>query len=679
MKSHHIILGFYEGHNASATVMQDGKVIAAIEEERFSRNKNHDGRPAGCFPETCVDQSLKTANVSLKDIGSIAVPLRHPKNAIPFYLEFMGDLLKERNWKRLRYLFRNKIGHMSWKHWYPKVSSQLPQFWNDLEAVIPSTLFRTLTWALFPVLYNFKRIDRIETFFSERGFTGKFEFFDHHHAHAASAYYTQPKRKDILVVTHDGMGDGTCGCVYTARDGHLVPVEKLEYSHSFGQFYFLITSLLGMIGGRHEGKVTGLAAFGKPVCRVLTEACRQSKSDTFHFSFFNHDQWGIYPGKELWFAVLLPALKTLSGLLMQYRPQDIAASAQNCLEKAFVPWIDRRLSRYGASHLCLAGGLFANVSLNAKLLHQTAAESLYVHPAMNDGGLSLGAALLSSRRRMHKFAHIDLQGCYLGTAYCDGDMVAALARAGECIQFRRITDPVSVTADLLAQKKVVAVFQGRFEYGPRALGNRSILVHAGDPTVNQWLNKQLNRTEYMPFAPAVMGEFSRDMFTDLSGAELAAKYMTVALQCTSRMKAVAPASIHVDGTARPQILYPGSNSFLRRVLACYYEKTGTPCCINTSFNRHGEPIVATPEQAIEAFIESNLDCMVMGPYLVRPSQPDFTPVFGDEEHAITSALDTLSKLPLRAYSELIPYILEHGRTSRIDHAIAQIVEAIKAL
>jgi carbamoyltransferase len=245
-------------------------------------------------------------------------------------------------------------------------------------------------------------------------------------------------------------------------------------------------------------------------------------------------------------------------------------------------------------------------------------EGIFIHPNMGDGGCGTGAALLEWGGRPE--AVKPLRDVYLGPEFSNDVIADALKRAQLAATMPR---PISAAiARLLAEGKVVARFDGRMEYGPRALGNRSILYHAKEPAVNQWLNQRLGRTEFMPFAPATLSEHRHACYHHTDGAEYAAQFMTITFDCTEAMKRDCPAAVHVDGTARPQLVTKESNPGFYSILTEYYQLTGIPSVINTSFNMHEEPIVCTPDDAIRAFLQGNLDYLAIGDFLVRhPSSP----------------------------------------------------------
>jgi carbamoyltransferase len=231
---------------------------------------------------------------------------------------------------------------------------------------------------------------------------------------------------------------------------------------------------------------------------------------------------------------------------------------------------------------------------------------------LGDGGCGTGAALLPFMQPGRTWAPI--ADVYLGPDYSDKEIAEALRTAQLPFDHYDAIEPK--IAQLIASGKVVARFNGRMEYGPRSLGNRSILYHAHEPEVNQWLNQRLGRTEFMPFAPATLNEYRHECYKNIDGAEYAAQFMTVTFDCTEKMRKDSPAAVHVDGTARPQLVTATSNPSFHAVLTEFHKLTGVPSVINTSFNMHEEPIVCAPDDAIRAFLQGNLEYLAMGPYLV---------------------------------------------------------------
>ncbi|MDO8628764.1 MAG: carbamoyltransferase C-terminal domain-containing protein, partial [Nanoarchaeota archaeon] len=263
--------------------------------------------------------------------------------------------------------------------------------------------------------------------------------------------------------------------------------------------------------------------------------------------------------------------------------------------------------------VALAGGVFGNVKLNQRII-EVGAKHLFVHPHMGDGGTGAGAALHYAM--VHgKIKPYEMPHAYLGPDYAEEEMKSELVKQG--LQFEKLDDIESQVAELLAKDKVVSFFSGAMEYGPRALGARSIMYSAVDPQVNDWLNKRLSRSEFMPFAPVTLERFAKKCYVNVDPGLLAARFMTVTFDCTDFMKSSSPATVHVDGTARPQLISKDIHPSYNKVLEEYYKITKIPSVVNTSFNMHEEPIVCSPFDAIRAFKLGHLDYLALGPFLVK--------------------------------------------------------------
>jgi len=302
---------------------------------------------------------------------------------------------------------------------------------------------------------------------------------------------------------------------------------------------------------------------------------------------------------------------------------DLAWAIQYLLERDVTRMIEETIPHIDGQPICLAGGVFANVKLN-KLVKEMGFGEIFVQPAMGDGGLAYGAPLQRLASERGELAPYRLESVYLGPEFGEDAMRAAIRAEG--LEARRYDEVEPAIAELLAEGRVVARFNGRMEFGPRALGNRSILYHCADATVNDWLNKRLDRTEFMPFAPATIEDEAHASFTGLRGAEHTAEFMTITSDCSDAFKASCPAAVHVDGTARPQIVRRETNPSFHAVLDAYRRLTGVGTVVNTSFNMHEEPIVCTPEDAVRSFVRGHLDYLAMGPFIVE--NPGLGPVVG---------------------------------------------------
>jgi carbamoyltransferase len=291
----------------------------------------------------------------------------------------------------------------------------------------------------------------------------------------------------------------------------------------------------------------------------------------------------------------------------------VAAAYQKVLEEIGSQYVAYWAKETGLSNLVLSGGVVANVKANQRFFEAPGIKNIFVHPNMGDGGCGVGGALLLEAKNGLK--PYRLKDVYFGPEYTREEILEELRK--ESLVGEEPADLEHAVAKLLADGNIVARFEGRMEYGPRALGNRTIMYHAKDPSVNLWLNQQLNRTEYMPFAPVCMWERRDKCYKNMEGADYAAEFMTVTFDCTPWFIENCPAAAHVDGTARPQLVRQDVNPKYHRILAEYEKLTGVPSVINTSFNMHEEPIVCTPFDAIRAFKLGHIPYLAIGPFLVK--------------------------------------------------------------
>jgi carbamoyltransferase len=451
---------------------------------------------------------------------------------------------------------------------------------------------------------------------------------DHHTCHAASAYY--PSGFDEAeVVTMDGVGDTYSSRFFHGKGGKLTP--RAEFFHTqlpLGHNYEYVTTMLGFHPHRHCGKVTGLSAHGRPDDRLMREL--ESWIDEVWsaargrpYFFMLHSQHGSTEGDEHFDAARRELREIRQRRFGDWSDRDMAGAIQNLLERDVVRLIQQVIPEIDGQPICLAGGVFANVKLN-KVIKDLGFGNIFVQPAMSDGGLAFGGPLQAMAER-DGLTPYRLDNVYLGPEYDEEEMLRAIRAEG--LEARRYEPVEPKIAELLAQGRVVARFNGRMEYGPRSLCNRSILYHCADASVNDWLNKRLDRTEFMPFAPATLAEEVSKSFVGLEGAEHTAEFMTIISDCSDWFRKECPAAVHVDGTARPQVVRRETNPSMHRVLEEYRSLTGVGTVVNTSFNMHEEPIVLTPEDAVRSFVRGHLDYLAIGPYIVE--NPDLGPVVGE--------------------------------------------------
>ena len=592
--------------NTTICLVEDGKIIAAMGEERFSRQKMHSG-----FPHLALQELLTRYKLTADDIDYVAYSFFDAETERSLMLE--GQRIYEEKMRQTSSAdifanFRN----------LPKAEKKtfnipgLPEEKLYMKKPWYMDAFYTLASKLnfFGEALQKRYYDKwIETAYEDHSYyqkellqglkkfklSDKLIRFDHHLCHSANAYYTSGF-DEALIVTLDGYGSGLAGSIAVGKNGKIERIHDLHYPASLGEFYERVTSSLGFRPSRHEGKIVGLAAYESP--DVLSKVVG---------SYFE-----VKDGDVLY---KLPHNFFFSRYLASCFPKPAVGSAyQYVLERVACEYVSYHQKKTGLKNLVLSGGVVANVKANQRLFEIPGIEKIFVHPAMGDDGCCVGAALLltSQKQELKPYA---IKNAYFGPGYTEEEMEDALKQEG--LTPERPEDLEKRVAELLVEGKIVARFNGRMEYGPRALGNRSILYHAKDPSVNLWLNTQLKRTEFMPFAPATLYEQREKCYKNISGAEFPAQFMTITFDCTDFMLEQCPAAVHIDGTARPQLVRKEINESFYRIIEEYYKLTGNPSIINTSFNMHEEPIVCTPYDAIRAFKLGHLHYLAIGPFLVK--------------------------------------------------------------
>jgi len=421
-----------------------------------------------------------------------------------------------------------------------------------------------------------------------------------------SAIYTSGF-DSCLAVSVDGFGDAVAGRVSLFRDGAVKNLNAIPIYHSIGTYYIFAAAICGFPKIYHCGKVTGLAAYSPREGAALDYFRKRIVFDKKTGKIINTGYFLIQQFQEM--------KRELSGLPIE----EIAGAVQRRTEEVLTAYIDYWIRRSGEGKIALAGGVFANVKLNQRLSQLPSVEKIFIHPNMGDGGLPAGAAFEALRELCGgKLKPYGLDHVFLGpTIVTEGLEERTLARQLKCTRRSNINETI---AQHLADSKVVARVTGAMEYGPRALGNRSLLYQATDPTVNDWLNKKLNRTEFMPFAPMLLEEDAHLLLKDYSDKNShTAQFMTITYDVTDLCQRTLPAIIHVDGTARPQIIRKETNRDCYEILKHYKAKTGLLAIINTSYNLHDEPIVQSSDDAIRAFKLGRLDVLILDDFEITLS------------------------------------------------------------
>jgi len=574
-----LILGISELDNDSgAALIKDGVTLGAANEERFSRVKQQDGVPA-----QAIDWMLKHAGATIHDVDEILC-VRQDVDAEVSHDQKQLDSVK---WMSLRGPLSWRIANYGvWRFRNFKNRQNLSAVQNQ----------RLLDWA------KERGVDRT-----------KIERPDHHLMHAACAYYASGF-EEALAFTVDGWGDGKTATLYACRHGRFELVHEVLLPHSAGIFYSAITKAAGYRPFRHEGKITGLAARGHhdEECMAFARAGLYNTDGSFEAPL----NYGSYP----W----------LKRLIKKKGPEMLAYAYQHTLEDVMVRYVTPYLKKTGIKNLCIAGGVAANVRVNQKLHEIPGVEGTFIFPHMADGGLGWGAAMWAWHRKQEKtlgskwrYEPKPIHDVYWGPNFSDDEILKIIEKEG--VRHTRPADIDVTIGTLLAEGELIARFQGAMEFGPRALCHRSILYQPTDPTVNDWLNERLHRTEFMPFAPVTLDEDASRMYKNMQGATHPANFMTMTFDCTEEMTRTCPAVVHIDGTARPQTVRPDLDASTHRVLKCYKEKTGLSSVINTSFNMHEEPIICTPLDAIRGARSARFRYLAIGPFLCEFDNPSPPP------------------------------------------------------
>ncbi|MDQ6965217.1 MAG: carbamoyltransferase C-terminal domain-containing protein [Mariprofundales bacterium] len=545
-------------HNAGAALLKQGRLVAAVEEERLSRIKMDAHYPVRAIDWVRQFGDSESTPVAVARLSRLAM---------------VQDV-----WRNMRYWARHSENSRQRRHF---ISAMLSFTLNGIAEQITGK-------AALPTALRQRTRHNIR----------------HHHAHAAGGYYCCPWPDEaVLVITLDGSGDADCGTVWIGQQGRLQQQLAVPSPHSIGGVYTAFTRHLGFQPTRHEGKVLGLAAYGR--------AEPFSERLATHISL-----QGDYPVFDTLLAQLAyqrfaPAIaaRMADGLSRE----DVAAGLQATTEQTVLHFVRHWIAKTGVNRLALAGGVFANVKLNQRIMQLDEVDNIYIFPNMGDGGLAAGAAMAADAYEHGSLSPQLLSSVYLGQDITSDDAAIALKQAQ--LEFQRPDNLAEVAAKLLADGRVVARAAGRMEYGPRALGNRTLFASCSDATINQWLNERLQRTEFMPFAPIIMEEHAADYFPDWRPEHVAARFMTITYDASDLAKQSIPAAIHVDGTARPQVLRQQDNPEVYAILAAYHAITGVPALINTSFNMHEEPIVCSAHDAIRAFQLGHIDALICANHL----------------------------------------------------------------
>lgn len=556
-------LGINDGHTAGAALVRDGRVVAAIQEERLVNVKNYSG-----VPQKAIHEVFRISGIHPQDVDVVAIVSLNrvyaPLAEMPFEVRLFEKI---------------------------------------------SPFVHSHAWSRFYVqmLHRRRRLDELRRVLRELGLDSKeLMFVEHHRAHAATAFYPRPWDGPALILTADGAGDGLSSTVAVGEGDHMERVASSTYYDSVGNSYYSeITAYLGMKRWEHEYKVMGLAPYGR------ADYCLDAMRSLIR----------IHPHRPLEFQNTsgkcgTQLQKTLRRRLAGQRFDNIAAACQQYFEDLMIQWVRNAIAATGQHKVACAGGLFLNVKANKRLRELPEVEDVFFYPACDDGGTPVGAALeayvRACERDGRKPTRLPLGNLYYGSTFSDEAVEAAIHRRGHAAHAVRLDGLEEELGKLIAKGKIVARFAGATEWGPRALGNRTILADPRNLHVVKRLNSAIKQRDFwMPFAPSLLEERMGDYLVEPRPA----RYMIEAFDTTPKGVELAAALHPQDGTARPQTVNSWNPGY-RKILETFQEQTGVGGLLNTSFNLHGYPIVGTPDLALWTFEGSALDALAIGNYLV---------------------------------------------------------------
>jgi carbamoyltransferase len=581
------ILGINAYHgNASSAIVCDGKLIAAVEEERFNRVKYAAG-----FPSAAIRYCLKEAGLTLKDIDHVAVP-------------------------------RNPYARLGTKLWY---AIRMPSFARERAKII--TKFTGIPEALAAAFDS-----------DPANLKASFHRVEHHQAHLASSFFVSPFEEAALL-SADGLGDFASSMWGVGRGNRMEIEDAIAFPHSLGLYYSAVTQYLGFLKYGDEYKVMGLAAYGSPEnMEAFRDIVRFSpKGGKFGFrlalDYFTHHKTGPemswaesdktpVQGKMFSDAMSqrLGGPPRLPEQPLEPRHQNLASALQARLEEVYLGLLKKLATKTKTKAVCLSGGVAFNCVANGKIFDHTPFEKVYVHPAAGDAGLAVGAAYFVWNQLVGKPRSFVMDHAYWGPGYSSEEVRSAIhsspvSAGGYTLTELPDADLMRRTAEIIVDGKILGWYQGRAEWGPRALGNRSIVADPRRPEMKEILNQRIKHREiFRPFAPSILAEKTGEWFEKSHPSP----FMTLAYSVRPEKRDKIPAPTHVDGTGRLQTVTPEANPRYHALITEFERQTGVPVVLNTSFNDN-EPIVCRPEEALDCFLRTRMDALVLGNHLItRP-------------------------------------------------------------
>ena len=551
-------INYARTHDSSACIVRDGELLFAVSEERISRVK-HDGN----FPHNAIRSCLEFAGIAADDVDEVCFGWQAPSAG-----------------------FRHDVACFA-------------------SGKMPFTRFNLLTTTMYflSMRHQGGGVNRFTQHFGKT--RSRFRFVDHHLAHALSAY-SYSGFDDAAVVVIDGRGAWEATSVWHGHNGRLDPVCTINFPDSLGLFYATFTEFLGFVPYSDEWKVMGLAPYGKPGVEL------QPFIDAATDPYCVHSKLLFDRGSR--FASIIPLLgqpRVPESDITDHH-KDVAFAVQDACENAMMSVVRLALEKTHSRNLCLSGGVALNSKANGKIHASGMIDSLFVQPAASDDGVALGAALVPFLDDNGKLPIKPMRHSYWGPSFDDNAIEKALLTYK--IRHTKLVDPAATAAQFLSNGKILGWFQGRMEFGPRALGSRSILADPRDPEMNAKVNNAVKFREWWrPFAPS----FKREAAPDYLESAFDSPFMILTAQVRPEKRSVIPSVTHIDGSARPQTVEREINPLYYRLIDEFGKITGVPVILNTSFNLRGEAIVHTPTDALRTFFSSGMDALVMGSFLVE--------------------------------------------------------------
>jgi len=556
-------------HDAAAALVRDGQLVAAAEEERFNRKKHYSD-----FPELAIDYCLREAGITAEDLDHVAF---YEKPFVKF----------------------DRILNMytyTWPKSYLSFMKAIPLWLKD-RLWMRADLQKRLGLEEKPIV-----------------------FCEHHMSHAASAFLVSPYERSAIL-TLDGVGEWATTARGLGEGNRITLEEQISFPHSIGLLYSAITAYLGFRVNDAEWKVMGLAPYGSPAYVDRFEKLVDIKEDgsfRLNMKYFSHH----FSSRKMFnrrFERLFGRPRRLPESELEDFHRDIAHSGQKIVERIIVNLARTTYEKYGSENLCIAGGVGLNSVANWRILEETPFENIFIQPAAGDSGGAVGAAFYLWNTVLDHPRTFVMKHAYWGPEYSHDECEAVLAQRKIPYEKFERDELVREAARHIAEDKVIGWYQGRLEFGPRALGSRSIVANPMNPQMKDIINAKIKfREKFRPFAPSVLLEEAHKFFEMEEGLELPYMLMVPKVRAEAREKI--PAVTHEDGTGRVQTVTRRDNPLYYDMIAEFGRRTGVPVVVNTSFNVRGEPIVNTPENALNCFLKTGMDVLVLGNCVVDKSR-----------------------------------------------------------